>query len=284
MRSSKPLRTFLLTLVLALSPLAARGAYAVVDDLMIFPTRIVLEDGQKAAQVDLINSGTEAISFRISLERKRMNELGEFRPVRDKGAPGELFADQIVRYSPRQVTLAPGGGQTVRIVLKLPDNLPPGEYRSHLSFSRVPAASTLPPAQEGDENRPGGIQTRLMAYVGASIPVIVRHGKLDAKLSIEEVALRPGNAGEAPQVDFVLHREGTRSVYGDITVVAIDGDGREEQIGAASGVAVYTPNRVRRAHLTLRPKVKVPQGGQLKVIFTERGEKKPLAESTVPPR
>src|SRR5919109_1710393 len=233
MQTSRPLVTLVFTLFLALSPLAARGAYAVVDDLMIFPTRIVLEDGQKAAQVDLINSGTEPISFRISLERKRMNELGEFQTVRDEGAPGELFADQIVRYSPRQVTLAPGGGQTVRIALKLPENLPPGEYRSHLAFSRVPAASTLPPAQEGEDKKPGAVQTRLMAYVGASIPVIVRHGKLDAKLSIGEVVLHPGNAGEAPQVEFVLHREGTRSVYGDISVVAIDADGREEQIGAA---------------------------------------------------
>lgn len=284
MRATKLLTTSLFALSLAMSPMAARGAYAVVDDLMIFPTRIVLENGQKAAQVDLINSGTEPMSFRITLDRKRMNEIGEFQTVRGEGLPGELFSDQIVRYSPRQVTLSPGGGQTVRIALKLPEDLPPGEYRSHLSFIRVPAASALPSAQAGEDSKPGGLQTSMTAHVGASIPIIVRQGKLEAKLSIGEVAFHAGTAVEAPKAEFVLHREGDRSIYGDISVVAVAEDGREEEIGAANGVAVYVPNKIRRAFVTLRPKVPIPKTGRIKVIFTERGERKALAEASAPIR
>lgn len=95
-------------------------------NLMLNPVRIVFENNQRAAQVDLINNGAETATFRIRLVNRRMSETGEFTVV-DSAAPGEQFADGLLRYSPRQVVLAPGAGQAVRLMLRKPASLTPGD-------------------------------------------------------------------------------------------------------------------------------------------------------------
>ena len=103
--------------------MAAQTAWA---DLSLFPTRLVLEKNQRAAQVELMNSGTEPETYRIRLVNRRMGENGEFIAIEAPG-PGEQFADSLLRYSPRQVTIAPGTSQTVRLLLRKPADLAAGE-------------------------------------------------------------------------------------------------------------------------------------------------------------
>src|SRR5689334_12319130 len=98
--------------------MAAPAAHA---DLMLFPTRIVFEKNQRAAQLELINQGKTPETYRLSLVNRRMSETGEFAPA-DAPEPGERFADAMVRFSPRQVTIAPGSSQTVRMLLRKPEN------------------------------------------------------------------------------------------------------------------------------------------------------------------
>lgn len=249
----------------------------------IFPTRVVMTDKERTAQVEIVNSGTETESYSLQLERKRMTETGEFKAVSGEVLPGELFADQIVRYSPRRITLAPGAGQTVRLMLKMPDGLPEGEYRSHLSVNRIPEASNvLSPAKQ--EKDPTDINIKLTAYANIAIPVIVRHGKLNAQLEIRDAVLRPGTGKEPPIVEFTMQRTGTMSVYGDIAVTSVAENGTVEQVAAVNGVAVYVPNATRKARLTLRGKETLPSKGVLRVTFTEHGAAKPMAEAAIPIR
>ena len=55
-----------------------------------------------------------------------------------------LSAADLVRYSPRQVELAPGEVQTVRIQIRKPEGLKDGEYHSHLVFQGYLRSSPLP--------------------------------------------------------------------------------------------------------------------------------------------
>ena len=128
----------ILRVVLLLWLVAA--ASSVWADLSIFPTRIVLEKNQRAAQVELMNNGTEPETYRINLVNRRMGESGEFIEI-EKPGEGELFADPLLRYSPRQVQILPGSSQIVRILVRKPAELLVGEYRSHLQFDRLAQAS-----------------------------------------------------------------------------------------------------------------------------------------------
>lgn len=236
------------------------------NELMVHPTRVVFEGNSRTAQIDLINSGSESAIYRVSLIQRRMTETGDFVPV-EEPLPEENFADGMIRFSPRQVVLQSGVAQTVRLQLRKPPDLEQGEYRSHLLFQALPPVeedATLP-----DEETEEELNIRLTAIYSVSIPVIVRHGDLSASVSIREIGLRENTDG-TPDVSFVLEREGTRSVYGDVTVYMKTGDGPERVVGRANGVAVYTPNSLRRARVPLPVLSNGVPSGRLRVTFEER--------------
>ncbi|MBJ6798961.1 fimbrial biogenesis chaperone [Geomonas propionica] len=244
----------------------------VAADLMVYPTRVVLTDKQRAAQVDIINAGEAQATYKITMVRKRMTETGDFQGVTTP-EKGEKFADEVVKYSPRQVTLLPGGGQTIRILFKVTPDLEAGEYRSHLLFTRsTPAVANLP---EKEDIEPGVIKMNIVANVGISIPVIARHGDLQAVAAIDpkSVAL----SGDKQQVlSFTMCRSGTRSVHGD--VAAYRG---QDKVAEGRGFAIYTPNTVRKVAIVVPESSRLRSGDTVRLVFTERGEKKPLAETAV---
>ena len=257
--------------------LMAPSAWA---DLMLFPTRIVFEKNQRAAQLELINQGKTPETYRLSLVNRRMSETGDIAPA-DTPAPGEQFADEMVRFSPRQVTIAPGSSQTVRMLLRKPENLAAGEYRSHLQIDRVPDAVGSGSIETAGDS--GNIGVTLTALVGASIPVIVRQGETAATVALTQLALVPAGA-EPASIAFEIDRSGNRSVYGDLVVTFIPKSGAPIEVAKAGGVAVYVPNALRRARMPLRtPEGTTLSGGTLRVVFRERADAggKVLAEATL---
>lgn len=248
--------------------LVPAGAEA-AGQLMVHPTRIIFEGRERTAQIDVINNGTEEGTYRISLVRRRMTETGEFVSV-ETPQPGEQFSDEMIRFSPRQVTLPPGGGQIVRLQLRKPSDLEPGEYRSHLYFQALPPTGPSR-AHSGAQD----VEIELTAIVSLSIPVIVRHGETSATVRFAHTRIGTEQADneDLPAVEFELQREGNRSVYGDLIVSFTPRGGRETVVGRANGVAVYVPNPVRRGRIPLR----MPAGhslanGRVEVTFVERPE------------
>ena len=270
-------RGWLLFALLILLPLRPTWA-----DLMVAPTRIVFDKNQRAAQLDLINSGAETATYRISLVNRRMSETGEFSAI-DSAGPGEQFAGELLRYSPRQVVLAPGVGQTVRLSLRKPADLPAGEYRSHLIFEKIAAAKGSTSIETPDAPT-GEVSLQLTMLAGLSIPVIVRHGETAANVTLAGLELLKPVGGQPATLAMVLQRSGNRSVYGDLGAMFTPQGGAAQEVGKAGGVAVYTPNPLRRVKLALQP----PAGlvlahGTLRVTFRDRPEAggKLMAEAAI---
>lgn len=268
------LRLAMLALPLLVLPLAATA------ELMLNPTRVVLANNQRATQVELINHSSEPATYRISVVNRRMTETGEFVTI-DTPGPDELFAGPMLTWSPRRITLAPGTAQVVRLMVRKPDGLAPGEYRSHLHFEKLPAPDELASTVEAgaDDKRIGVV---LKTLIGASIPVIVRHATAPAQVALTRLALQ--TADGAPHLAFHIQRSGEQSVYGDLAATLVAPDGSEKVLARAAGVAVYTPNALRRASLVL----KMPPGvtlahGKLRLTYHERPEAgaRLIAESTL---
>jgi hypothetical protein len=245
-------------------------------DLSIFPTRIVLEKNQRSAQVELMNNGTEPVSYRINLVNRRMGENGELMEI-DQAIDGELFAEPLLRFSPRQVQIQPGSSQIVRILVRKPSDLLVGEYRSHLQFDRLPqagGASSIESSQKTDGQEIGVVIT---ALVGASIPVILRHGDTAVSVSLSNLKMASNGTGDAtppaPELMFTMNRSGTRSVYGDLVVTFTARNGATVELAKMGGVAVYVPNAFRRVRLPLAlPKGVDTTGGTLKLVYRERAD------------
>ena len=231
---------------------APPAAYAQDKGLMITPTRVVLEGRQRSAKVIIINKGTTTVVYRVSFVNKRMREDGSFEDVAEPRSD-EKFADQMIRFAPRRVVLAPGKAQTVRLLVRKPRSLPPGEYRSHLLFRALPSASAGTTVEDilVSDSR---FKIQLTPIFGITIPVIVRQGDLWADVGISDLEVGRDKAeGQGPVVSFRLTREGTRSVYGDVEVTHPSEGGVHQVVGVVRGIAVYTPNQSRMVRLRLQP-------------------------------
>lgn len=238
-------------LLLLSSPLA----YA-VDALQILPTRVVLAS-QNSAELTLVNKGKEAGSYRIILRNIRADEHGKFHHA-DKAEGDELFADDLIRFSPRRVTVEAGAFQKVRVMVRKPKDLKEGEYRTHLVFQSLPKQNTNSLDESGD------LSVSVDPIVEVSIPVIVRHGKLTTKLSIQSPSL-----GE-DAIAFTLGREGSRSTYGDVEVFINNGAQKGERVGYVRGLSVYYPNNKRIVEVPLQlPTSYDKTKGGLLIRFTE---------------
>jgi len=130
------------TLRLALAAGLAAVAVPAPAELMIAPTRVVLTPGQRSAELILVNKGEAIAAFRIAIENRRMKEDGSLETA-DDARPGELFAADKIRATPRQLVLKPGERQTLRISASDLAGLAPGDGVGRLAQDA-----------EGDELRP----------------------------------------------------------------------------------------------------------------------------------
>lgn len=242
-----------------------------VGDLLVAPTRVVLEGNKRTAELTLVNIGKAPALYRISLIHMRMTEAGELKEF-EEAKPEDMVADSIVRYSPRQVMLEPNVSQTVRLQLRKPANLPAGEYRSHILFRAVPPAEE-PASAKTDTAPPEGLTIRLRPIFGLSIPLIVRHGTTKATSTIEQVKLIPPAAEGAPwKLAMRLTRSGDQSVYGSVQV-ATASPGKEQIVGMLNGVAVYTPLGHRQIEIPLRSEENIDfNAARLRISYREAEE------------
>jgi hypothetical protein len=227
-------------------------------DLLVAPTRVVLEGRKRAAEVILNNTGTKEATYRISLVSLHMDEKGQYHETAPADAKSPT-ADGLLRYSPRQVTLKPGESQTIKIMARGDTSLPDGEYRSHLAFHATPDLSLGEDVEAKAKAKDGEIAIRLVPVYGVSIPVIVRRGELEATAGISEAR------SDGKTVSLNLVRSGGKSVYGDVVVASGD-----KIVAEMRGVAVLLPNRKRQVTLTLDNPP--PQGATLSITYRARAE------------
>ncbi|MGA7616071.1 MAG: fimbria/pilus periplasmic chaperone [Thermoanaerobaculia bacterium] len=258
------------------SPVAERAAEprvpggSAVGDLLVAPTRLIFEGRTRSAEVTLVNIGNETATYRISFINLRMTDDGGLKEYAD-AKPEDMPAAPLIRYSPRQVTLEPHIAQTVRLQVRKPADLATGEYRSHLLFRAVPKTEDVAP--EASDEKPKGLQIRLIPVYGVSIPVIVREGDLSVNSSITDLSVEQGaTAGEPQHLKVKINRSGNESVYGNLRVV-LEKNGRNTTVGVLNGVAVYTPNPFRWITIPLRaPENVTLDGGRLRVEYSEQAE------------
>ena len=267
---SRYLVVFLTSCFLVLSVFASNQADAAAQ-LMISPTRIVFEGSERTKQVNLINNGADTGRYRISFVRRKMLDSGQIEAV-EENEPG-MYSDEMVRFSPRQVTLPPGQSQTVRLMLRKKRDLEDGEYRSHLMFQALPDASTsdIEDLASTESNK---VSIKLIPVVGITIPVIVKQGKLSASASLSDFEIKQSNTVKGgSSLSLKINRTGNESLYGDIRVYFTPKQGQSVLIGQANGVAVYLPLEKRAFEVRLNP----PAGlnlanGELNVMYLKPDE------------
>lgn len=242
-------------------------------NLLITPRRAVFEGSKRSLDLNLANTGQDTATYAISLIQIRMKEDGGFETITEPD-PDQRFADRYIRFFPRSVTLGPNEAQVVKIQLIRSNELVPGEYRSHFYFRAIPKITPLGGGEAVKDTTT--ISVRLTPIFGITIPAIIRVGESTAKVSLSDLAFEFVN-DTVPRIRLVFNRTGNMSIYGDLAVDYISTQGKVIRVGVANGVAVYTPNIIRRFQFNLN---KVPgvdfNAGTLRVIYSAPSDVKPV--------
>lgn len=259
-----------LALVAPVLILAAPPAQAGGGDLLVAPTRVVL-NGRRGAEVVLNNIGSEVATYRISAELRRMGPDGKLIDV-DTPNAREQAAEEMVLFAPRRVTLPPNQPQSIRLSARAPEGLADGEYRVHLLFRAVP-----PPEPVAAPQKVEGIAFKLIPIYGVTIPVIVRLGNLEAKAAISNV--RKVTEDGKPAIALDISRSGDRSTFGEVRVLKA---GISDPIALVRGVAVYTEVGQRSVTIAIDPAHAAQAAGQVTVQYVEPTDTGPvtIAETT----
>ncbi|WP_324261859.1 molecular chaperone [Altererythrobacter sp. H2] len=229
-------------------------------DLLVAPTRVIL-DGRRGTEVILSNIGSEEATYRVELELRRMTPEGGLIDVEpDQANAIELAALEMIRYAPRRITLPPGQPQAVRLSARPGAELPDGEYRVHMAFRAIPR----PVKVTDEEASEPGLKLKLVPVYGVTIPIIVRHGQLEAKAALEQPRIE--RAGERSEIRVTVNRAGQASTYGDLQILR---QGSGELLYAARGLAVYAEVPSREFNLPVANDEAARLNGPVRIEYRE---------------
>ena len=248
------------------------GSVGGMGDVNIYPKRVVIDDRNRLASIGLYNRSTSPGDYDIGVGDKLMSPDGrlvDLDTVTDPAARARVrSAMPLLRWSPHRVSLAGSEAQTVRVMVRVPPDLAPGEYRSHFSIvSAPPVADSLSIEAAAGAPPPGGIGVRIVPRFGISIPVIVRVGETTLTVGLKDLALGQGAAGRT--INLTILRTGTRSAFGDIRVTA---PGSKEPVAEVMGVGVYTEVTSRAVQVPVNPRADprlLARGARLTVTYTD---------------
>jgi hypothetical protein len=240
--------------------------------LVLAPTRIIFQPGERSAEVSITNKGNRTAKFRILFENKSFGRGGEVEILTEE-RPGFKFADKMLRLSTREVTLKPGQEQVVRILLRRTEDMEDGEYRSHFTARAVIDNAQPQPTlavAAGTNEQGKEFVVNLVPQYGIAIPVLIRQGLLDAKLDVKKVEILPAVQGSAGRLGIDLAISGNRSLFANMVLVDKAKKGKESQLFVMKNLSIYAPGNARYVMLDLNQKMMdAIKGGKVSLFAQE---------------
>lgn len=251
----------LVAFVFCMSPKPAEAS------LTISPLRVVLEGRSRSAEVMLLNLSKQTNTYRLGWIYNKMDEKGHYTRVTESLTPDMDVAKYVV-FSPRQVSIPPGGRQKVRLSLRRPPELSDGEYRAHLIFQKLPDENTKADAPEAPQR---GMSLAMEVLVGFSIPVIVRTGEYDASAEIVNPHFIPADQSKTgkPKIGMIIKRTGKHSTLGKVTVHWDKSDNPDKRIGLLNNVSIFPEMSERTVNVDLN--VDAIPNGNITIRYTAEG-------------
>lgn len=235
--------------------------------LMILPTNVVFEGRDRYADVTLINNGLDAENYQLEWAyHKMLPETGAYELLENL-EEGEFDLSKYVVISPRRVRLEPKAKQKIRLALRRPNDIAPGDYHVHLRFTAIPEEQETESVVDNVEDHKAEASVKFV--VSYSIPVFLRVGEPDVKVELGQISLERN--AETGMLDVLLpvkrSPESPYAVLGYALIYHIDENGKEEFVGELSNANIFSEidNRTFRALLT-----KDIAGGSLRIVLKER--------------
>lgn len=235
--------------------------------LMITPFRVVLDEKTRTAEVTLLNTTEVTNVYRMSWQDKEQTSLGSYVNV-EMAEENKHGVSEMVRQSPRKVTIEPGKYQRIRLRLRIPSDLPDGEYRSHLVMKMVDEDVKKKEEVREEVNE---VMVRLTAKMSFSIPIMVRKGQNNSTASISTMDLDTSEPNK-PKLTVGLAHSGEYSSYGSVKVYMKNGArGDVVEIADVGNVALFRETALRELTVPLTVS-SIPRGAVVQVVYEGEDE------------
>jgi len=201
-------------IVLVISAIYAAPATVAAQSFMMVPGTIVFEGRTRSAEIIVQNTADRRAVFQVEPVGFVSDEAGQLREV----SVGDLprGAADMVRFSPRQFELRAGENQTVRIGLRKPASLAPGEYTVHLRVRQLASANAPSAIDAPDESR-----VVIPISIARAVRVTIRHNVAAGQAEITAFSAR--RMGSEVAVSATLLRSGSGSASGEYVIAAPGG-------------------------------------------------------------
>ena len=231
------------------------------NNISLSTQRIYLDQQHPNANFVIRNRDAIGQSCNLGITYFQFDEEGSMSAYDGTATPVNA-AENVARFSPKHFKIEPNGKQIVRFKLRRKSDTPEIEHRSYITVK-------CKVAQEKDRISVSGelATIPIRAQLQHNIPLIVRPKKLNAKLWFSDVSLTDN------KLSLVLHREGTKSVYGKVTLLEKNSGNTLSQ---SANFAIYHETKAKSLYMT------VPEGvslEHLKIEFNEAKEEGDVSAS-----
>jgi P pilus assembly chaperone PapD len=203
----------------------------VLAQAQVFPTRLTLTAQAPSSYLNLKNATQTPQKYRIELTQYQMKKDGSAVKIENSSNP--LL--ELIKYSPKSVTLEPNEKQVVRVMATSFDGLADGDYSIYVHF--------IPETESVEKTGTSNVSSfKLQARIAVAVPIIVRQGALSLNNKITNLSAKSSKKGDL-NVTFNLTNSTKYFVTGDLDVLAVTDKG-EKQIAKAVGISSYIPERL----------------------------------------
>ena len=127
------------------------------NGLLVAPVKLEMGARKRTETITVKNHGPERTTYRLKM-------------VAPLDSDGGNDASGWVRFSPRRISLDPGESQIVRVLVRKPGDLPPGDYMARLLVQAIPPAEA-----KAKSNGPEAVELKLTIVYGVTIPITIDH-------------------------------------------------------------------------------------------------------------
>ena len=193
---------------------------AVLEGVLVAPHAVFIDHASRTGQLTLVNTGTEPEEVTVHLQfgYPDTDSSGNIF-VRLIEQPGDEHpsAASWIRAFPRQVRLAPGTRQVVRLLATPPADIADGEYWSRLLVTSRGAAV---PVAGGDSLVSAGVTLELRTIIS----VTYRKGDVHTGVDLQDLSVEVRNDSLIAWVQ--LDRRGNGAYLGRVTFDVRDANDR----------------------------------------------------------
>lgn len=232
---------------------------SVSANLLIYPTRVDFQGNDRVKEITLTNTSQQTNTYRLEWDEKRALPAGGYVDLTEEEAKHFPVSSTMLRFTPRQVTLAPGERQTVKLAIRRPKGLADGEYRSHLKFS------ALPPAQNQAAQDSAIMQINMV--MSFAVPIVIQQGNTDIHIKLSDAKISYQPAKNTGTVTLKIDRQGMHSIIGNMTAYWTPQGGHERVIARLGEYNLWADNGQTTVNMFWVGNEFPITDGELKIVY-----------------